>query len=189
METLAALSSLFAAFGLSSAAGLNAYIPLLTIGTLQRLGYLTLSEPYTVLGSTPALVILGALALIDFIGDKVPVVDHVLHIIGGVVHPVAGAIAFASQSGAVSALHPALALALGVVLAGGFHTARAAVRPAATATTAGLGNPVVSLIEDLTALVLSLLAILAPLIAIALVAALLLLIVGVWRSWRRVLRR
>lgn len=176
---------MFAAFGLSSAAGLNAYVPLLTIGVLSRFGYLTLAEPYALLGSTPALAILIALGIVDFIADKVPAVDHVTHMVGALVHPVAGAIAFASQNNAITDLHPAMSLAVGFVLAGGLHTARATIRPVATATTGGLGNPVVSFIEDVVAFVLSVLAFVAPLIAFGLCILLAILIARAWRGARR----
>jgi hypothetical protein len=185
MDTLYALSGVFAAFGLSSAAGLNAYIPLLTIGVLSRLGLITLGDPYALLGSTPALLVLVALGVVDFVADKVPAVDHVTHMVGALVHPVAGAIAFASQSNVITDLHPALSLGAGFVLAGGFHTARAAIRPAATATTAGIGNPVISFIEDVISFVLSILAFVAPLIAFGLFIVLAIMIVRTWRGVRR----
>lgn len=185
MDTLYALSGVFAAFGLSSAAGLNAYIPLLTIGVLSRLGLLTLGDPYALLGSTPALLALGGLGMIDFVADKIPAVDHVTHMLGALAHPVAGAIAFASQTNVITDLHPALSLGAGFVLAGGFHTARAAIRPVATTTTAGIGNPIVSLIEDVISFVLSILAIIAPLIAFGLFIVLTIIIVRAWRGVRR----
>jgi len=181
-----ALFNVFSAFGLSSAAGLNAYIPLLAVGILGRLQYLSLEAPYSVLTSTPALAILAVLALIDFVADKVPAVDHITHIIGGLVHPIAGAIAFASQNSLISELHPAIALASGFALAGGFHATRAAVRPVATATTAGVGNPVLSLAEDVVSLLLSVFAIFLPLLAFVLFIVLVIVIVA---SWRRVRTR
>lgn len=180
-----ALSGVFSAFGLSSAAGLNAYIPLLAVGLLGRFEYLTLQNPYSVLASTPVLAILVLLALIDFVADKVPAVDHITHIVGGLVHPIAGAIAFASQNNLLSEVHPAISLATGFVMAGGFHATRAAIRPVATATTAGIGNPVLSLVEDIVSLVLSVLAIFAPIIALVLFIALLFVVVRAWRSVRR----
>lgn len=179
------LFNVFSAFGLSSAAGLNAYIPLLAIGLLGRYEYLTLQQPYNVLTTTPALAILIALGVIDFVADKIPAVDHVTHIIGAVVYPIAGAIAFASQNNLVSNIHPALSLGAGFVLAGSFHATRAAIRPIATATTAGIGNPVLSFTEDVMSLILTALAIVAPVIAFVLFVLLLLVIIRSWRSVRR----
>lgn len=182
---LTSISNLFSAFGLSSAAGLNAYIPLLAVGLLSRFNYITLQGPFDQLGSTLALAVLALLAVIDFVADKVPAVDHVTHVIGSIIHPTAGAIVFASQTNVLTEIHPLLALGAGFVMAGGFHATRAAVRPVATATTAGVGNPVLSFFEDLVALVLSVLAFLAPLVAFILFLVLLLLVVRAWRTVRR----
>ena len=179
------LFNIFSGFGLSSAAGLNAYIPLLAVGLLGRFDYLTLQNPYAVLESTPALAILLALALIDFVADKIPAVDHVTHIVGALVNPIAGAIVFASQSNIISEVHPALALAAGFVMAGGFHATRAANPPVATVTTAGLGNPVLSLGEDIMSLALSLLAIFAPLIGAILFVILVFVLFRAVRGVRR----
>jgi hypothetical protein len=180
LAILAIVTQLFSALGLSSAAGLNAYIPLLVVGILGRMGIVHLEGPYALLSSWTALGVLGALAAIDFVADKVPAVDHATHAIGAVVHPLAGAIVFGSQTHAIGNVPPALALAAGLIVAGGFHATRAAVRPVATVTTGGIANPVVSLVEDVVAIVLSLLAIFVPVAAFVLV---LVLLFALYRSW------
>jgi len=129
--------------------------------------------------------VLGALLIIDLIGDKVPVVDHVVHVVGMVVAPVSGAIMLLAQQNLLSQSHPGLAAAVGVVLGGSVHLSRSAVRPVVTAGTAGAGNPVVSAVEDAISLVLTVLAVLVPVLAfVALVAG----SVVLWRkvhAWRR----
>ncbi len=180
------LGGWLSAFGLSGAAGLNAWLPLLLVGLLERFGVLHLADPYSVLGSTPALIVVVVLGALDFVADKVPGVDHALHLLGGVVNALSGALLFASQHGLALHLHPALALTLGFVVAGGVQATRAAVRPVATATTGGLANPVVSAAEDGTSLVLSGLAVFAPLLGVVLLLALL---VGGWRLLGRVRTR
>src|SRR6476620_3041432 len=90
-----AIVSLFSAFGLSTAAGLNAYLPLLTVGLLARYTNLIhLNEPFSLLSNPIVLLVIALLALLDFIGDKIPAVDHTLHAVGLVVAPVAGAVLF-----------------------------------------------------------------------------------------------
>ncbi|SEJ39996.1 protein of unknown function [Deinococcus reticulitermitis] len=157
-------SGLLSSLGLSGAAGLNAYIPLLVVGALSRFGVIDLSAPYDFLANPWVMLAVGVVGLLDFIGDKIPGVDHALHLAGGVLNTAAGAVLFAAQTG-VADLPPALSLALGVIVAGGVHATRAAVRPVATATTGGLGNPVVSAAEDAGSLTLSVLAVFAPLLA------------------------
>ena len=46
LDVATAAGSLLAAFGLSGAAGLNAWIPLLTVGLLSRAGQLELPDGY-----------------------------------------------------------------------------------------------------------------------------------------------
>lgn len=186
MHDLFAVGGLLSAFGLSSAAGLNATLPLLVIGLLGRTGHLDLADGYVSLGTWPVLAALAVVFVVDVVGDKVPGVDHVLHLVGTVVAPVAGAVAFASQAGVVDHLPGWLALALGLTTAGSLHTARAAVRPLATATTAGIGNPILSAAEDVTSGALTLLAVVVPVLAAVLVVV---VFVALWRVWRRVRRR
>ncbi len=184
---MAGVLNLFQALGLSAASGLNAYIPLLVIGLLARFTNLIhLHEPYDVLTHALVLVALAALAALDFIGDKVPAVDHVLHLLGLVVHPVAGALLFLAANSDTATVNPVLAAVCGLALAGGVHAARATARPFATATTAGLANPLVSFAEDVVALVLSVLAVVVPVVAALLV---LLLAVALVRFVQRRRRR
>lgn len=180
-----ALGSLLAAFGLSGAAGLNAWLPLFAGALLARLDVVELAAPFDELTSTPALVLLGVLTAADFVGDKIPVVDHVLHLGGTVVTPASGAILFAGQTGLETDLPTLAAVLLGGATAGTIHAGRAAIRPASTATTGGVGNPLLSLGEDLASLLLVVTAFVLPLLALVLVAALL---VGLVRAWRRLRR-
>jgi hypothetical protein len=181
--------NLFSAFGLSSAAGLNAYLPLLLVGLITRYTDLwQLQAPYDLLASPVALIVLAVLAAVDFLADKIPVVDHIAHAVGTVVHPVAGAVLFASQNNVLSNVHPIVAMVAGVTVAGSLHASRAAIRPVATATTGGMGNPVLSFLEDLVSLVLSVLAIFIPLLAFAVFLVLLFVMFSTWRRVRRRVR-
>src|SRR6185436_16239660 len=167
---MAGLMSLLSAFGLSTAAGLNAYLPLLVVGLLGRYTNLIhLSEPYSLLTNPIVLLVIAVLALLDFIGDKIPAVDHTLHAAGLIIAPIAGAILFMAANSSTGSINPLLAAICGVIIAGGTHSARATARPMATVTTAGVANPVISFFEDVTALVLSFLAILLPALAFLLV--------------------
>ena len=75
----------------------------------------------------------------------------------------------------------------GLLIAGTVHVAKATVRPAVTAATAGAGNPVVSTGEDILSALTAFLSILLPtLLAIVLLIAV--LIIG-WWLWRRGRRR
>lgn len=180
-----ALFGIFSAFGLSASAGLNAYIPLLVVALLARYTNLVqLSAPWDTLASPWVILALIILGSIEFFADKVPAVNHVNDIIQTFVRPAAGAVIFAASANVITDMHPALALAAGLLVAGSVHAVKAvAVRPAVTATTAGAGNAPVSLAEDILATILSILSVVIP-IVIAIVAILLTSWV-IWLLWRR----
>ena len=175
------------AFGLSASAGLNAYIPLLIVALTARFtDWITLSEPFDKLTDGWVIAVLVALVLVEVLADKVPMVDHVNDVIGTVIRPAAGAVLFAAAtSGAVSGIDPRVALLAGAVTAGATHGAKATARPVITATTGGVGNPVVSTVEDVTSLVTSLVAIVAPLLIALAMLALAVLILVWWSRPKR----
>src|SRR5437868_3010437 len=117
-------SAIFAGFGLSAPAGLNAWLTLLIVGLAGRfhLFNLTLKSPFDVLTSTWVLVVLGFLLLIEVFVDKIPAVDSINDIIQTFIRPVAGGILFAAHSGAVGGLDPWVSFALGLLAAGTVHT-------------------------------------------------------------------
>ena len=172
-----ALGSLFAAFGLSGAAGLNAWLPLLASALLARLDVVELAAPLDELSSNTGLVVLAVLTTADFVGDKIPLVDHVLHLLGTVIAPASGAILFVAQTGLETDVPTVVAVVLGALTAGSVHAGRSAVRPVSTATTGGLGNPLLSLGEDIASLLLVVLSFVVPLLAVLLLAWFLLLFV------------
>lgn len=189
MELSTAIGSLFAAFGLSGAAGLNAWLPLFVSALVARAGLVELDQPFGELSTTTGLVVLGVLTAADFVGDKIPVVDHVLHVAGAVVAPVSGAVLFVGQTGLETDLPTLAAVVLGAGTAGSIHAARSAVRPVSTATTGGVGNPVLSLGEDIGSFLLTVVAFVLPVLALLMVVALGVALVSAWTKLRRRTRR
>jgi len=178
------LTGYFRAFGLSTAAGLNAYIPLLTVGLLDRYtDLIQLSSPWDKLGDPLVLGIVGVVGLADFVGDKVPIVDHVLHLIGTVVAPVVGGV-LALASATAFDLSPGLVVPLGVAAALATQVARTAARPVSTVTTGGGGNPVLSLAEDGVSGALSITALVWPVVTAILAVIVLVVVFLLWRRWR-----
>jgi Domain of unknown function (DUF4126) len=140
-----------------------------------------LAQPFDDLSGTGALVVLGVLTIADFVGDKIPAVDHVLHAVGTVIAPVSGAALFTGQTGLETDLPTFAAIVLGGATAEAVHSGRAAIRPLSTATTGGIGNPVLSGLEDLGSLGLMLAAFVVPVLAVLVAIALVALIVVAWR--------
>jgi hypothetical protein len=159
------LLGIFSAFGLSASAGLNAYIPLLVIALMARFtDLISLSKPWDALTSWWIIGLLAVLTLVEFLVDKFPVINHINDIvIQTFVRPTAGAIVFAASASVISDIHPVLAIALGILVAGGVHAVKSvAVRPAVTAMTGSSGNVPVSVAEDATSTTLSVLSVVAP---------------------------
>jgi Domain of unknown function (DUF4126) len=166
---------------LAAPAGLNAYIPLLVLGIAGRLNVVELTGPYTFLEQWWMLGLMAILLAVEIIADKVPAVDTVNDAIQTVVRPVAGGLLAVSAAGVVKA--PAVVLFVaGVLLAGSVHAAKASARPAVNVATGGAGAPVVSAIEDVASLVLSVLAILVPLFAAITIGVMVFLL---WRLAKR----
>ena len=182
------LLNIFSAFGLSASAGLNAYIPLFIVGLLAHYTDLIhLQKPWDTLANPWILILLGVLLIIEMLADKVPAVNHINDLIQTIVRPAAGAIAFAASANVITDVHPVLALACGLLVAGSVHAAKAlAVRPAVTATTGGVGNVPVSILEDIVSTVVSFLSILLPVIVGTLLIVVLALVI--WWLWRRMNR-
>jgi hypothetical protein len=180
------LFDILSAFGLSASAGLNAYIPLLIVALLAKFtNIIHLNSPWDALTSWWIIALLFVLSVVEFFADKVPAVNHANDIVQTLVRPVAGAILFASSAKVISDVHPILALALGLFVAGSIHTVKSvAIRPVVTATTAGAGNVPVSILEDLISTVVSFLATIAPVLL-----GILFFLVMAWLIWRFLIRR
>jgi hypothetical protein len=177
----------FAAFGLSASAGLNAYLSLLIVAVSARIGIFTLNEPFDVMTSWWVIGVLIVLTLVEILVDKIPAVDTVNDVINTIIRPAAGAVLFAASANVVTEVSPVLSLILGLLVAGSVHAVKATVRPVVTATTAGTGNPVVSTVEDVLAAATALASILLPWLVL-LIAAIGIVMFLRWRI-RRAERR
>ena len=183
--------------GLAAAAGLNAYIPLLTLGLAGRfLDFVVLPDGWTWLSNEWVLVIMGVLLLVEIVADKIPVVDTINDWLQTIVRPAAGGIVFGTGSSTETAAiaDPAaffasnqwVPIAIGIVIALATHLAKMAARPVLNAVTFGTAAPVISAAEDASSLVLSVFAILVPLLVIlALVGIVVLFVVVLRRSSRK----
>src|SRR5512145_855688 len=87
------MTTLLTSLGLGLGAGVNAYATLLVFGLMSRwkpgLFDRDLSEFFS---STPVLITVGVLYVIEFLADKIPAVDHVWDAVHTFVRPVAGAL-------------------------------------------------------------------------------------------------
>ena len=151
--------------GLAAPAGLNAYLPLLIVALADRFTEsINLDRPYDFLSSNWGIAILLILVSIEVIVDKIPGVDHLNDLLQSVIRPAAGAFLMMAANSDGGSLNPVVAMLLGLGTAAGVHAAKATARPAVTVTTGGVGNPLVSIVEDAVAVVTSLVALFAPIL-------------------------
>lgn len=180
--------------GLASAAGLNAYIPLLVIGLLARFtDWISLPGAWKWLSNGWVLAILAILLLIEVVADKIPAIDSLNDMVQTFVRPTAGGLAFAAGSGSetVTVENPSdlftqklwVPIVIGLLIALSVHIIKAAARPVVNVTTGGIGAPVMSTVEDTASTGLSFIAILIPILV------LLFLIFFIWFAIRIFRRR
>lgn len=185
---------LLTGFGLATAAGLNAYIPMLLMGLLGRFtGLVNLPPGWSWLENGWVLTIVAVLLAVEIVADKVPALDSVNDTVQTLVRPTAGGIVFGSGTAAQTAAvtNPGefassgqwVPVAIGVITALVVHLTKTAVRPAANVATAGVAAPVLSTVEDLTSVSLTFIAILIP--ALMLIVVIGLAWAAVWLLRRR----
>jgi hypothetical protein len=181
-------------FGLATAAGLNAYIPLLALGLLSRFTDLvTLPHGWAWLENGWVMTIVAALLVVEVVADKIPALDSINDAVQTFVRPTAGGIVFGSGTAAQTAAvtdpgafaHTGqwIPVAIGVVTALVVSLTKSTVRPAANVATAGMAAPVLSTVEDIFSVGLVFAAILIPVLVLVAVVAL------VWAAMRIVRRR
>jgi uncharacterized membrane protein len=182
--------------GLASAAGLNAYIPLLAVGLGARFfDWIQLPPAWAWLSNPWVLVILGVLFVVEIIADKIPAVDSVNDWIQTIVRPAAGGILFGtgttSQTATVTdpasffASNQWVPIVIGIILSLTVHVGKTMARPAANAMTLGIAAPVLSTLEDGASIVLSILALLLPILVIVALGGLVVGMIAIIRRVRR----
>ena len=176
---------LLQAVGFSAPAGLNAYLTLLLVGLAGRLGWVDLTGTWGERQTNP--YILGGLALLtvwEFAVDKIPGADHLNDVAGTVIRPLAGAVLMLATPNPLTEQSPALAITTGLVLAGALHALKMLLRPLVTLSTAGLGTPAVSTLEDTVAAGTVVTAIVAPVLIAGLLALALAAFWWAFTRWR-----
>ncbi|MER6947738.1 DUF4126 domain-containing protein [Nonomuraea sp. NPDC000554] len=179
--------------GLSTAAGLNAYIPLLVVGVLANVtDAVKLPDGYGWLSNWGVLAVIAVLLVAEIVLDKVPAVDSVNDAIQTAVRPVSGGVVFSATNAAAEldhstwmTEHPWVGWLLGIAVALAVHVLKATARPVINAGTAGVGAPVVSTVEDAGSLGMSLIAVFVPILVV--VVLVLLALLG-WWTFRKVRR-
>lgn len=151
--------------GLSAACGFRIFVPLLGMSIANMSGHLTLSPGFEWIGSWPALIAFATAMILEICAYYIPWIDNIMDVAATPVAIVAGTIVTASQVGDMS---PLLKWTLAAIAGGGVCTVvqvgSVAVRAASSGTTAGFGNFIVSTLELVAAIMVTILAIVLPIV-------------------------
>lgn len=159
--------SLFIGIGLAAATGFRVFLPLFFVSLASYFQWIPLQENWNWLASLPVLILLGSAMVFEVLAYYIPFIDNLLDSIAIPLSAIAGTLLFSSQ---FTESNDILKWGLGIIAGGGtaatISSALSAFRVASTSTTGGLGNSVVSTVENTGATVMSVLAIFLPLLAL-----------------------
>jgi hypothetical protein len=188
------VDSLALTFTSGWASGVNAYLVVLVLGLGDRLGAdSVVGEVPDVLARWDVLAIAGFLYAVEFVADKIPLVDSTWDAISTVIRPTAGAVIGVLLAGDADSLGQALNAAVGGGAALVSHVVKAGGRLAINTSPEPVTNITASIVEDVVVLVVVAFAIRHPVAAasvaaVLLVIGLVLLVLSiklVRRGWRR----
>lgn len=179
LDISSSILGLLLGIGLAAASGFRVFLPLFALSLVihfnlgDYLGLGLLSDSFSWVGSTTALVVLGVATLVEIFAYYIPFIDNLLDTIAVPLAGIAGTIILASQ---LVELPEVVVWTLAIIAGGGTASliggTMATARVASTSTTAGLGNSVVSTTETGASILMVLLSFVLPILAFILVLGL-----------------
>lgn len=163
------LSTLALAMGSSWVSGINLYASVATLGLLGRYAGLQLPGELAVLTDWWIIGIALALYVIEFIADKIPVVDSAWDVVHTFIRVPAGAALAMAAFGDYDQGVQTAAFLLGGGLALSSHGTKASTRAVINTSPEPVSNVVASLVEDVVAVGSVLLAAFYPLLLVVVV--------------------
>jgi hypothetical protein len=165
------ISTLPIGMGASWVSGINLYATVATLGLLSRFAHLKLPGELEVLTSWWVIGIALFLFVVEFIADKIPLVDNAWDVIHTFIRIPAGAVLAATAFGDFDKSVQVSAFLLGGGLALSSHGTKAATRAVINTSPEPVSNIVVSLAEDVLVVVSILLAVFLPVVVFFIIAA------------------
>ena len=173
--------------GLAACCGFRVFVPLLIASVATKLEIIGVMDGFEWLSQWPALIGLSAATLFELGAYYIPWLDNVLDTLATPVSIAAGTLL------STSFLHidsPILQWGMGLMLGGGsagiVQAGTSLLRLGSTATTGGLGNPVVATGENIASFVFSILTVLLPLVAIIVVGVVVVFVISQLAAKRKV---
>lgn len=179
--------SIVLGIGLAAACGFRVFLPLFIVSLFSHFGFgsFGLSESFNWIGELPAMLTFGGATLVELFAYYIPFVDNLLDTIAVPLAGVAGTLISMSTMIDMDPLWQwSIALIAGGGLASLIKGGSAATRAMSTATTAGVGNPVVSTAETGASVIMTVLAWFVPVLGFVFLLFVLFLIYRIFRRKR-----
>ena len=165
------INTLAMAMGSSWVSGIRLYATVATLGLLARFAHLPLPGELTIVTNWWVIGVASTLFVVEFFADKIPYLDSTWDVIHTFIRIPAGAVLAAAAFGDFDKRVQLIALLVGGGLALSAHGTKATARAAVNLSPEPFSNVVVSLIEDVVAVVSIVLAFLLPVVLIILIIA------------------
>ena len=173
------------------ASGVNAYLCVLMLGLIGRLG--DVAAVPEALTRTDVLIVAGALVVVEFVADKIPYVDSFWDVISTAIRPTVGVVIGLLIAHDAPTLQQAVLAASGGGAALASHLVKGGLRLIVNTSPEPVTNIGVSVGEDVAVAGVTSLAVLQPGLALGIAGVLLLiglvLLVLLWSRVRRGYRR
>ena len=158
--------AIFIRIGLAAACGFRIFVPFLVISVAANSGHLALSPGFEWIGTEVAIATFLVATILEIGAYYVPFLDNLLDSVATPASFIAGSVVMASM---VSDFSPYLQWALAIIAGGGVavsvQSLSTIARLTSSATTGGLGNPLLSTVETGGSTLLSIAAVLITMVA------------------------
>ena len=183
------LFSICLGIGLAASVGFRVFVPLFALSLAAYFNVLQLNTAWEWVGETPALVTLGVATLVEICAYFIPYLDNLLDSVAVPLAALAGTTVMLST---VVELSPLITWVLAIIAGGGTAVAIAGstgtTRLASTASTAGIANPVISILETGTSVIMSVLSVFLPILALFFTLLILYLLFKIFNRFRKTKR-
>ncbi|TNJ41712.1 DUF4126 domain-containing protein [Tamlana fucoidanivorans] len=183
--TVETIMSICLGIGLAASVGFRVFLPLFALSLVAYFDVWHLNESWEWLGSTAALITLGVATIVEIIAYFIPYIDNLLDTIAVPLATLGGTLVMLST---VSELSPLVTWALAIIAGGGtaaaISGASSSARFTSTVSTAGFGNPLVSIFETGCSIIMALISIFLPLLGGVFVLLLLIFIYKFFRKFK-----
>ena len=162
--------------GLAAASGFRVFIPPFLYGLATRFELnptaFAGSDMQAWMASDVGLTVLGAAVVCELLAYYIPWLDNLLDAIASPAAVIGGMVLMSSSLGELDpVLRWSTSIIVGGTTSGTVQVSTVGIRALSTASTGGLGNPIVSTVEAGACLVCTVLALLLPVLAMVLVVA------------------